>query len=206
MTTKIGRRVSAWTGERKGEHGTIVRIAGCAHDIVRWDDGEETWYRAADLMVTDEDHFASPAHDDRGLCRTCRRPIRTTSRSKTAFVHIVNIPPPIADNALVSIDGSVGPGWDQFPAYVDRTQQWNGWLVPHFSRPVAEMVVRWLNRCAEEFPEGSCRAEWDGDAVLITDPIYEAEEPGYVPDRVTPDRQGRYCIGGYSWCWTEVPN
>lgn len=101
-----------------------------------------------------------------------------------------------ADNGGVTIDGA-GP---IFPAWTDEDVRWNGWLVPHFTREAAERVVTWLNASYAEVGDGSDRAEWDGDVVVVHCPVYEGE-PGYRPERVEADEHGRYCIGGFTYTW-----
>lgn len=52
----IGRRVSAWIGPRRGQHGTIVAVDGLTRARVRWDiDGETEPYRRADLIRVESD-------------------------------------------------------------------------------------------------------------------------------------------------------
>ncbi len=43
----IGKRVVAWRGDRKGEHGLVIRVDTPYYCFVRWDDGETTHYEAA---------------------------------------------------------------------------------------------------------------------------------------------------------------
>jgi hypothetical protein len=109
--------------------------------------------------------------------------------------------PPVQDrqdNALVTIDG-VG----QFRAWVDDRERWNGWLVPRFTRAVAEEVMAWLNAEHADVGDGSDRAEWDGEVWVHHSPMYE--DSGYAPERLQPGlRDGRYPIGGYSWTWCRV--
>lgn len=45
----IGKRIYAWRGERQGQFGVTVRVDGITHCFVRWDDGETTHYRNADV-------------------------------------------------------------------------------------------------------------------------------------------------------------
>jgi hypothetical protein len=89
-----------------------------------------------------------------------------------------------------------------FPATVDE-ERWNGWASPHFRRPVAEAVVAWVSEMYRESPDGSERAYWDGDTVVIVSPSYIAED-GYTPTRIEPDADDRYCIGGWEWTWENV--
>lgn len=49
-TQIIGRRVEAWTGQRVGQTGTVVRVHSRDWQIVAWDDGTEERYWVADLI------------------------------------------------------------------------------------------------------------------------------------------------------------
>lgn len=111
-------------------------------------------------------------------------------------------PSPRADNALVALDGAE----PHFPAYVEPRERWNGWLCPAFTRHTAEQVVTWLNGQFDLLSSSGqgdqCdRAEWDGDDLVHHVPRYE-NEPGYRPERLAPDYDGRYYLGAYSWTWT----
>lgn len=99
------------------------------------------------------------------------------------------------DNHVVTVDGN-----GLFRAWVEPAgPRWNGWLVPSFTRSEAEKVVEWLNGQYALYPDGSDRAEWDGDAVIHHTPMYEGE-PFYRPWRVEPE-EGRYYIGAMNWTW-----
>jgi hypothetical protein len=100
------------------------------------------------------------------------------------------------DNHVVTVDGH-----GLFRAWVDPAgDRWNGWLVPSFTRSEVEKVVAWLNSQYALYPDGSDRAEWDGDTVIHHTPMYEGE-PGYHPWRVEPDEHGRYWFGAMNWTW-----
>ena len=92
-----------------------------------------------------------------------------------------------------------GHGDPLFPAKVADIH-WNGFACPSFRRPVADAVVEWINATADADPVDATRAAWDGDTVVITDSCY-ADNPGYTPERIGPDRHGRYPIGAFGWCW-----
>mgnify|MGYP001109713072 CR=1 FL=1 len=107
--------------------------------------------------------------------------------------------PARTDNALVTVDGA-----GQFPAWVNPRERWNGWLVPRFTKATADQLMAWLNAEHEQVGKGSDRAEWDGEVWVHHSPMYE-DDPGYRPERLQPGQQdGRYPIGGYSWCWCYV--
>ena len=85
-----------------------------------------------------------------------------------------------------------------FPAVVaDGT--WNGAAIPYFRRDVAKLVVDWIN-ASHDKDRVSARAHWDGNTVVLIES--EAEnDPGYTPERITPDRNDRYGIGARAWSW-----
>lgn len=85
-----------------------------------------------------------------------------------------------------------------FPALISD-HRWNGWAIPYFRRQVAEVVVAWINKHSRTSPE-SARAYWDRDTVVYLIPAH-ASSGGYTPQRVDPDENGRYCIGGWEWTW-----
>lgn len=100
----------------------------------------------------------------------------------------------LVDNALVTIDDT-----RVFPALVDPTNLWNGWLSPGFTRETAEEVVRWIEEV--NGPDDD-QLSWDGDEVVHETPMYR-DEPGYRPDRIGPtEHDGRYYIGSWQWTWT----
>ncbi|WP_156096592.1 hypothetical protein [Amycolatopsis jejuensis] len=86
-----------------------------------------------------------------------------------------------------------------FPALASATHGWSRAGCPRFRRPVAEAVVAWLNATAADCRDGSVDAYWDGDTVVLVDYQYIAED-GYLPDRISPDDDGRYSIGAtFEW-------
>jgi hypothetical protein len=85
-----------------------------------------------------------------------------------------------------------------FPALVGQNR-WNGWACPRFRREVAEVVAAWTNEHRRRDPEGSELAYWDGDDVVLVEALCNG---GGVAERVEPDREGRYSIGGWRWTWS----
>jgi hypothetical protein len=88
-----------------------------------------------------------------------------------------------------------------FPALVGR-DRWNGWACPRFRREVAEVVAAWTNELRRRDPDGSELAYWDGDDLVLLDALCNG---GCVAERVEPDREGRYGIGGWRWTWSVHP-
>lgn len=82
-----------------------------------------------------------------------------------------------------------------FPAVVDET--WNSAAVPQFRREIAKLIVAHINAAGTNT---SARAAWDGDTLVVTE-TEKADNPGYVPERIEPSKNGRYCILGKAWSW-----
>ena len=115
------------------------------------------------------------------------------------------------------------PGWEDwplasFPATVPVFEsgpsagepiRWNGWIAcPLFTREVAEQVVKLLSADSRN-PDGTPYVEqddpqWDGDTLVMHNLMWRDEEPDYEPELIEPDDNGRYAIGGYSYCWFEA--
>ncbi|WP_125789741.1 hypothetical protein [Amycolatopsis sp. WAC 01375] len=101
---------------------------------------------------------------------------------------------PQAGEVLVRFPGPAdGP---IFPAVVDET--WNNAAVPLFRREIAKLVAAHINS-----PGSTARAAWDGDTLVVTE-TDKVRDPGYVPERITPSKSGRYCILGKAWSWELV--
>lgn len=106
---------------------------------------------------------------------------------------------PLEGETLVTMYDIVGT--PLFPAVVaDGT--WNGAAIPFFRRDVAKLVVDWINATHAKNRDAA-RAHWDGDTVVLIEAEAEAE-PGYTPERITPDHGGRYGIGARAWTWNLV--
>ncbi|OXM57050.1 hypothetical protein CFP71_09955 [Amycolatopsis thailandensis] len=89
-----------------------------------------------------------------------------------------------------------------FPALV-AAELWNGAAIPRFRPEVAEFVVDWINDTYAKYPDGSARAHWDGDTIVLTRSDGDTR-PSYIEDRVEPDDDGRYGIGARAWVWEFV--
>lgn len=89
-----------------------------------------------------------------------------------------------------------------FPALV-AAELWNGAAIPRFRLEVAEFVVDWINDTYAKYPDGSARAHWDGDTIVLT--RSDGDTRGsYIEDRVEPDDDRRYGIGARAWVWEFV--
>lgn len=93
----------------------------------------------------------------------------------------------------VTIDGVT-----VFRATYDPALRWNGWLgAPAFDRAEVERVIEWA--------KDDNTFAWDGDVLVHTENDYAADDPeGYEPERIEPDAEGRYSVGGFNWCWSEA--
>src|SRR5439155_26506459 len=80
-----------------------------------------------------------------------------------------------------------------------------GWVATRFTREVAQQVVADLtaiNTGEDVDPFEAELARFDGDDILIIQAPGTDEEQ--IVERVTPDAEGRYRLGGYRWCWSRV--
>ncbi|WP_030236830.1 hypothetical protein [Streptomyces sp. NRRL S-350] len=108
---------------------------------------------------------------------------------------------------LVTLDGP------DFPAMVDPTNRWNGWLSPCFDLTTVRKLAKFLDQQAEEFgrdcvdtvhiveggtnPDGTPRA-------IVTKVSWQYlpdSGPEECTDIIEPDEDGLYGIGGWEWCW-----
>jgi hypothetical protein len=132
--------------------------------------------------------------------------------------------PPTAGELLVSVDGELA-----WPAQVDLTDRWNGWLSPQFRPSVARTLARWqtdwvarLELERDDFeqdqlilsPDGRTLVHlvWDedGEAYARPDPFYgpptllgTREHAVWLVYDLT-DPSGRVAIGAWHWCWFQV--
>lgn len=93
----------------------------------------------------------------------------------------------------VTIDGMI-----TVRATYDPALRWNGWVgAPAFDRAEVEHIAEWA--------KDDNTFTWDGEVLLHTEHHYRDEDPqGYEPERIEPDEDGRYCVGGFNWCWSEA--
>jgi hypothetical protein len=88
-----------------------------------------------------------------------------------------------------------------FPAVV--ANRGHRQVVPYFRRAVANAIMAWINRLYLANPRDCNRAYWDRDTVVIVTAALVGED-GYLPTRIPPDADGRYCIGGGEWEWKKL--
>lgn len=80
--------------------------------------------------------------------------------------------------------------------------RWNGWVAgPTFDRPTVDRIAAMLDADHADGAD-SDYITWDGDVAVVHSRVY-ANDPGYAPERIAPDANGRYSIGGWSWVWSE---
>ncbi len=89
-----------------------------------------------------------------------------------------------------------------FPAIVE-SHPGSRQVVPYFRRPVVDTVMAWINHLYLDNPRECNRAYWDGDTVVIVTAALVGED-GYLPTRVPPEEDGRYCVGGGEWAWRKL--
>jgi hypothetical protein len=95
---------------------------------------------------------------------------------------------------------------DVFVGVHDPDDRWNTWANPRFDRTEAERVIAAITGNEERgglHDSERTFFEWDGDVLLVTE--MQFVEEGETPQawRLEPT-DGRYQIGNYAWCWTEV--
>lgn len=101
-----------------------------------------------------------------------------------------------ADESELKTGHVTTDGTQTFRAIYDETLRWNGWIAaPRFERSEVERMPAWA-------AEGHTFT-WDGDVLLLGTNDY-ADEPGYAPERIEPNDDGTYCVGGFAWTWYEV--
>ena len=85
-----------------------------------------------------------------------------------------------------------------FPAEV-AALTWNRWACPRFTRQVAEQIVAAITaQNTQPGHDDDVRLEWDGEVIVEDSPAY-ADQEGYQPERIEPDKDGMYSIGACSW-------
>ncbi|SRR6266545_703202 len=108
---------------------------------------------------------------------------------------------PVWEPARVEIDEGPGP----YDAEILVDQRWSGWVIPRFTRAVAQRVaadITTTNTAPHVHPLDAEVLRFDGDDVLLVRAPGTAEEE--VLERVEPDADGRYGIGGFRWCWSRT--
>jgi hypothetical protein len=102
----------------------------------------------------------------------------------------------------VGFEDALGP----YPARISgRSAGKNGYVVPYFTREVAERVARDLNAAHQADPYDGMQLTWDG-VKLIHDERQYHDLDNYEPEICEPDADGYYTIGGGRWLWEEIFN
>ena len=86
------------------------------------------------------------------------------------------------------------------PAVWDDRTRWNGFLCPWLDREAVETVMAAFAQLEAETGERMPSIGWEGDVLLLTE--YDGETDYFV-ERLEPDVEGRYQLGGFSWVWAE---
>jgi hypothetical protein len=108
------------------------------------------------------------------------------------------VPQPREALVTIGIDGHE----PHLPALV-ADFRWNGSAIPRFRREVAEVVAAWTNDVYRKYPDGSERAYWAGDDIVLVEPnLYGGR--ACIAERVGPDDDRRYAIGAFRWTWELV--
>jgi hypothetical protein len=113
-------------------------------------------------------------------------------------------------------------GTDRIPVgYVGTLiDTWNGWAVFSCTRPVAEAIVAEQQRqrrdhrdtlltqgepeadVDRQVDEALTNLRFDGE-IIVADQRAQSDDPEAI-ERITPDRDGRYVVMGWNWCWEAV--
>ena len=96
---------------------------------------------------------------------------------------------PFRDAGLINERFAI-EGQQPFWGYHDSDRRWNGWATPGFLRPVADLIVTWLN----QIEPGMCW--WDGEVLHVL-----GGDGDYV-EKIRPDKLGLYRFDG--WIWLEA--
>jgi len=107
----------------------------------------------------------------------------------------------------VSIDGTPDFEADVELGKAGEIIRWNGFVGnPWFSREEAQKVIDWVHETnGSPTPVECSRFVWVDDLLVQVDWNGEpGDPPVFTAEVLHPDRLGRYCIGGWSWTWTEV--
>ncbi|MEU7093000.1 hypothetical protein [Kitasatospora aureofaciens] len=107
----------------------------------------------------------------------------------------------------VTLDGP------NFPAMVDLTNRWNGWLSPYFDLDTVRELAKFFDEQAEEYGRDAVDTVHviDGGTNLDGTPRAVVAKVSwmYVPDEgpvecteiIEPDANGLYGVGGWEWTW-----
>lgn len=96
-----------------------------------------------------------------------------------------------------------------YPARLDRSNRWNGWLSPGLTLDVVRQLAAHTEEAAEAYGHECV------DQIVVIDgepePVVLHIRWQYLPECgpsaatvVTPDEDGLYWIGGSEWTWSEV--
>lgn len=106
-----------------------------------------------------------------------------------------------AVRANVYIDIKGGRLDPRFEAYLNDYPNAEGYAEPCFAKPVAEEVVAWTNRIAED-DDDSPRCEWSQEGYVL---VFTPDSPFRPSAVVQPDDEDRYALGlGWAWQVEEV--
>lgn len=97
--------------------------------------------------------------------------------------------------------------WNEktYPAFADLATEWNGFVVPFFSKEVAQEIVNdqaVLVALAHDNEEIDTLAWDDTNTVLVATVGDHTEVVTVHP--ITTEHGDLYCIGGYNWTWEVI--
>lgn len=116
--------------------------------------------------------------------------------------------------ARVTLGAGADPVW---PAVIAAAERSNGFLIPLFTRTVAEQMREHFDQEKAELSRTAPWAmvdtlRWDGDVLIEVSGQWttagdDLDEDGADPPAkqfVEPDERGLYAIGGTEWTWSEA--
>lgn len=101
-----------------------------------------------------------------------------------------------AELAKFTLEAWVGADEAGYPA-IRYGEPWNGWETPVVTRAVLASI---LDRVREESGEPH---RWDGDVAVVSGAVVDG--PPEYEDRIEPNLDGHYDIGGLGWTWVRCP-
>lgn len=109
--------------------------------------------------------------------------------------------------ARVEIHDFAGP----YDAEILDGETWNGWVIPRFTREVAELLMADVNAATpSDIADERETLQWspNGRAIQMIRTMWDAAGDDGVPETsvetIEPDADGRYAIGARAWIWEHA--
>lgn len=126
---------------------------------------------------------------------------------------------PLPDEVVVSCDVTGATDADRWPAVVNPTERWNGFVAPQFRPAVARLLARWQARNLTDPADDRLVLSPDGRTLvhLVPDVFGDVTHVTDWESELTPTRQHavwavhdlsdptrRVAVGAWRWCWFVV--